>query len=244
QELSPPQSLNLQQSAPIVDFLWYPTASPKDAASFCFVSSVRDCPVKLLDASNGRLRASYPIVDHIERFIAPHSMAFNPYGTRLYCGFENAIEVFDVGQPGEGSRLMTTPSKKSKDGLKGRCILSALAFCPSYTTDYFAVGSLTPTQSNIAIFSETRGEVPVMFLGNNVRLGVTQDLTTLIAHVQSNEAALAIRIVSEAQRHPLLGFALECGCAVETVFSSFFGGIGGPHESEEEVRRGHRWEVA
>ncbi|KAJ8073453.1 hypothetical protein PM082_011729 [Marasmius tenuissimus] len=169
---SPPQSLTLQQPAPIVDFLWYPTASPKDPASFCFVSSVRDSPVKLLDASNGRLRASYPIIDHVERFIAPHSLAFNPYGTRLYCGFENAIEVFDVGQPGEGTRLMTTPNKKSKDGLKG--IVSALAFCPSYTTDWFAAGSLAPTSSNVAIYSETQGEVPVMFLGNESKAGVTQ----------------------------------------------------------------------
>lgn len=39
--------------------------------------------------------------------------------TRLYCGFEDAIEIFDVQRPGEGERLSTTPSKKSKDGLKG-----------------------------------------------------------------------------------------------------------------------------
>jgi hypothetical protein len=38
---------------------------------------------------------------------------------RLYCGFEGAIEVFDLDYPGEGTRLLTTPSKKSRDGLKG-----------------------------------------------------------------------------------------------------------------------------
>jgi hypothetical protein len=43
------------------------------------------------------------------------------YECRLYCGFEDAIEVFDLTRPGEGTRLMTTPSKKSKDGLKGTC---------------------------------------------------------------------------------------------------------------------------
>lgn len=42
-----------------------------------------------------------------------------PTYTRLYCGFEDAIEIFDVQRPGEGERLSTTPSKKSKDGLKG-----------------------------------------------------------------------------------------------------------------------------
>ena len=40
---------------------------------------------------------------------------------RLYCGFEDAIEVFDVNYPGEGTRLATTPSRKSRDGLKGTC---------------------------------------------------------------------------------------------------------------------------
>jgi len=40
---------------------------------------------------------------------------------RLYCGFQDAIEIFDVQRPGEGERLYTTPSKKSKDGLKGVC---------------------------------------------------------------------------------------------------------------------------
>lgn len=38
---------------------------------------------------------------------------------RLYCGIEDAIEVFDLSRPGEGTRIPTTPSKKTKDGLKG-----------------------------------------------------------------------------------------------------------------------------
>lgn len=45
---------------------------------FCFVTSVRDTPVRLIDASDGRIRASYPIIDHRERFISPHCFAFNP----------------------------------------------------------------------------------------------------------------------------------------------------------------------
>ncbi|TFK36239.1 WD40-repeat-containing domain protein [Crucibulum laeve] len=161
------------QPAPILDFLWYPTATPRDPASFCFISSVRECPVKLLDASDGRLRASYRIVDHRERQIAPHSLAFNLTADKLYCGFEDAIEVFDVSRPGEGTRLPTTPSKKSKDGLKG--IISALSFSPSYGSDgFYAAGCLSPTPSNIAIFTEAQGEVPVMFVGGGPRAGVTQ----------------------------------------------------------------------
>ncbi|KAJ7158129.1 WD40-repeat-containing domain protein [Mycena filopes] len=162
----------LPQSAAILDYVWYPTASPSNPASFCFVASIRETPVKLLDASDGRLRASYRIVDHRERQIAPHSLAFNLSATKLYCGFEDAIEVFDIGRPGEGTRLPTTPSRKSRDGLKG--IISALAFAPSYDSDLYAAGSLATTRGNIALFTETDGAVPVHFVSGGPSAGVTQ----------------------------------------------------------------------
>ncbi|EPS99976.1 hypothetical protein FOMPIDRAFT_1030645 [Fomitopsis schrenkii] len=154
------------QPGPILEFAWYPSASLRNSAAFCFLASIRECPVKLLDASDGRLRASYRIVDHRERHVAPHSIAFNATADRFYCGFEDAIEVFDVQRPGAGTRLNVTPSKKSKDGLKG--IISALAFSPDAHSGVFAAGSLSPpapSSSNIAIFSEATGEAPIMFLG-------------------------------------------------------------------------------
>ncbi|CAA7262292.1 unnamed protein product [Cyclocybe aegerita] len=156
----------LPQASSILDFRWYPTASAHDPSSFCFVASVRECPVKLLDASDGRLRASYKIVDHRERQIAPHSLAFDLTAQKLYCGFEDAIEIFDLSRPGEGTRMHTTPSNKSKDGLKG--IISALAFSPSYSTDesFYAAGSFTPSTNNIAMFSDQQ-ETPLMFLQFN-----------------------------------------------------------------------------
>ncbi|KZV68763.1 hypothetical protein PENSPDRAFT_507463 [Peniophora sp. CONT] len=166
----------LQQAESIVDYAWYPRATQQDPATFCFVTSVRESPVRLLDAATGRLRASYRIVDHRERQIAPHSLAFNVAADKLYCGFEDAIEVFDVSAPGEGTRLPTTPSKKSKDGLKG--IISSIAFCPSYDPAYnfFAAGSLSPssaTSSNIALYNE---DVPTHAVGwiGNVRASVMQ----------------------------------------------------------------------
>ena len=45
----------LRQPAPIVDYAWYPSATVNDLATFCFLASVRECPVKLLDASDGRV---------------------------------------------------------------------------------------------------------------------------------------------------------------------------------------------
>ncbi|KAI0310854.1 hypothetical protein OF83DRAFT_1252248 [Amylostereum chailletii] len=164
------------QAASIVDFAWFPRATIHDPASFCFVSSVREAPVQLCDASDGRLRASYRIVDHRERQIAPHSLAFNSSADKLYCGFEDAIEVFDLNAPGEGTRLATTPSRKSRDGLKG--IISALAFCPSYDPSYsvYAAGSLSPSSSsssNIVLYGEDTGEKAMGWIGQ-VRASVMQ----------------------------------------------------------------------
>ncbi|KAL0958980.1 hypothetical protein HGRIS_014295 [Hohenbuehelia grisea] len=169
-----------QQPAPVLDFAWFPGASAHDEASYCFLASVRECPLKLLHGADGRLRASYPIIDHRERFIAPHSLAFGPGTTNIFCGFEDAIEILDMNRPGhEGTRLHTTPNKKSKDGLKG--IISALAF-PPYTgssESYLAAGSLSPSGSNIALFdvSQSSDAAPVLFLDtgpHRVRAGVMQ----------------------------------------------------------------------
>lgn len=99
--------------------------------------------------------------------------------------------MFDLHYPGEGTRLAVTPSKKSRDGLKGARhtyknlnrearelitnshigIISALAFCNSYDPSYrlYAAGSLSPSSANsanIALFDEDTGERPVGWVGN------------------------------------------------------------------------------
>jgi hypothetical protein len=71
--------------------------------------------------SYSQLRASYPIISHTEAFLAPHSLAFSPtsYGSRLYAGHENAVEVFDIARPGEGERVMLRERRKEKGGFNG-----------------------------------------------------------------------------------------------------------------------------
>ncbi|KAG8684360.1 hypothetical protein FRC09_015440, partial [Ceratobasidium sp. 395] len=168
EELGITPKLSLKHPAPVLSTTWFPTASPLDPASYCFVVGVRDCPIRLVDASDGRLRASYRIVDHRERFIAPHCMAFNMYMNRLYCGFEDAIEVFDVHYPGaEGTRLHTVPTKKSRDGLRG--IVSALGFAPDWSGLY-AAGSYS---GGIAMYTEETGAQAQGWL-EGVEGGVTQ----------------------------------------------------------------------
>ncbi|GAA5953422.1 hypothetical protein JCM10213_003079 [Rhodosporidiobolus nylandii] len=121
---------------------WYPGASIADPSMFAFAVGVKDHPVHLLDGYSKRVRASYPIVDHVERFVAPHSMEFSADGTSLYCGFENAIEIFDVSVPGAaGFRLPTIATRSSRSGQKG--IISCLAISPpsSSAGSFLAAGS-------------------------------------------------------------------------------------------------------
>ncbi|KLO15902.1 WD40 repeat-like protein [Schizopora paradoxa] len=152
-----PDSVFSQPDA-ILDFAWYPWSNIDSPGSSCFVASVKECPVKLLDATDGRLRASYKIVDHRERQVAPHSLAFNVFGTHLYCGYEDAIEVFDFLRPGEGTTIKTAPSKKSKDGMKG--IVSSISFAPDQSGVY-AASSLA---SSITLFAENSGDDAVAYL--------------------------------------------------------------------------------
>ncbi|GAA5913377.1 hypothetical protein JCM6882_004104 [Rhodosporidiobolus microsporus] len=152
---------------------WYPGASSADPSMFAFAAAVKDHPVTLLDGFERRVRASYPIVDHVERFVAPHSMVFSPDGTSLYCGFENAIEIFDVSTPGAaGHRLNTTPTRSSKSGQKG--IISALAFSPAGTSSgspVLAAGSFAGT---VGLYDPSSHSPMIDLLDPTQKGGVTQ----------------------------------------------------------------------
>ncbi|GAA6014510.1 hypothetical protein JCM8202_001564 [Rhodotorula sphaerocarpa] len=159
----------------VLSAAWYPGASAYDPAMFAFAAGVKDHPVQLWDGSDRRVRASYPIVDHTERFVAPHDMTFSPDGSSLYCGFENAIEVFDVGRPGEeGFRMHTTPTRSSRQGQKG--IISSLAFSPPATatgSSLLAAGSFSGT---VGLYDPSLHKPLVILLFPSQRGGVTKVL--------------------------------------------------------------------
>ncbi|WWC67852.1 uncharacterized protein I206_101769 [Kwoniella pini CBS 10737] len=161
-----------QQPDAIHSAIWYPTASISTPETFCFVASIRDTPVRLIDGNDGRIRASYPIIDHRERFLAPHSLAFNSSATKLYCGHENAIEVFDIASPGydQGDRLKLVYAKKEKGGQRG--IISTISFCPDYSGT-FAAGTFSG-KGSVALYSEDTGSTPLAHVEGLVGGGVTQ----------------------------------------------------------------------
>ncbi|GAA6005168.1 hypothetical protein JCM11491_002601 [Sporobolomyces phaffii] len=205
----------------LLSFDWYPGASISDPTMFAFAAGVKDLPVHLLDGNDQRIRASYPIVDHTERFVAPTSMRFSRDGSSLYCGFENAIEIFDVSRPGEeGFRLKTTPTRTSRAGQKG--LISALDFSPSHDTSLLAAGSFTGT---IGLYDPSAQSALVGLLPTTQRGGITKVLfhpTTphllIAASRQSNYlevfdlrnfALEPIRLARKGRTNQRLGFDID-----------------------------------
>ncbi|KDE03416.1 hypothetical protein MVLG_06082 [Microbotryum lychnidis-dioicae p1A1 Lamole] len=154
----------------LLSFQWFPHASPSNPPYFAFVVAVKDHPVQLLDGSDHRLRATYAIIDHQERFVAPHSMVFTPDGSHLICGYDNALEIFDVSLPGaEGIRIPTSPTKKSRSGQKG--IISSLTISPDATL--VAAGSFS---GSVGLYDLTLDAKLIKVIRTNERGGVTQVL--------------------------------------------------------------------
>ncbi|KAG0033142.1 Telomerase Cajal body protein 1 [Podila clonocystis] len=133
----------IREGEVIYDMCWYPGMTTLDPATCCVLSSSRDHPVHLWDAFTGELRCSYTIVDHCEVNLAPNSLTFNLDGSKIYCGSNNMIEIFDTTRPGKDStKRPTCPTRRSKKGQKG--VISSLAFNPDHSNLY-AAGSYLKT---------------------------------------------------------------------------------------------------
>ena len=76
----------------------------------------------------------------MDEVVSPVSMAVSQNGSRLYAGFENCVRIFEVASPGRpAENRATTPSRRSKDGLKG--LVSSLAVSPQ--PGIFAAGTFS-----------------------------------------------------------------------------------------------------
>jgi len=186
---------------------WFPYSSCNDPSRYCFVAAVKDHPIQLLDASDGRIRASYPIVDHRERMVAPHSMIFSDDGTTLFAGYDSAIEIFDVSRPGDaGERYRTIASRKSKDGQKG--IISSLNLDPS-RQGLLAAGSYS---GQIALHDTKSSEIaPALVFNTTETTGVTQ----LKFHPHNDQVMFSV----SRKSHQILCWDLRYGA---TTFHSFY----------------------
>lgn len=83
--------------------------------SFCHHLSLQGQPIRLWDACNGSLRASYRGYDDADEVTAAYSLTFSPDGSRLLAGYGKCLRLFDVARPGRDcSKLMT--HRKKQDG--------------------------------------------------------------------------------------------------------------------------------
>ncbi|CEP10569.1 hypothetical protein [Parasitella parasitica] len=148
-------TLGIREGESVYDFAWFPLMNAQDASTCCFITSVRDHPIQLWDCA-GAVRASYRAIDHCERFIGPNVLAFNLDGSKIYCGYENMVEIFDV-QTGDSTKHPTIPKRKTKKGQKG--IIS----CIDFSTDgLYAAGSYS---QSIGIYDQHNNELCLKLTG-------------------------------------------------------------------------------
>ncbi|XP_075212848.1 telomerase Cajal body protein 1 homolog isoform X2 [Lycorma delicatula] len=105
----------------------------------CFASSSAKEPVHLWDAYTGELRASYKIHNYAEEVVSALSLNFSPDGVKLFCGFKNNVDVFNVQY--SGIKPVTFNIKALGDQLG---LVSTIAVNP-YLTELFAVGTYQKT---------------------------------------------------------------------------------------------------
>ncbi|XP_068200525.1 telomerase Cajal body protein 1 isoform X2 [Palaemon carinicauda] len=93
-------ALTMKEGECIYDYTWYPGMNSSNEESCCFAVTCRGCPVHLWDAWHGKLICSYSPYDHLDQLVAAHSITFSLDGSKLFCGFNKAIRVFQVSRPG------------------------------------------------------------------------------------------------------------------------------------------------
>ncbi|KAF9333193.1 Telomerase Cajal body protein 1 [Linnemannia elongata] len=154
----------IREGEVIYDMCWYPGMNSADSATCCLLSSSRDHPVHLWDAFTGELRCSYTLVDHCEVNFAPNALCFNLDGSKIYCGSNNMIQIFDTTRPGKDcQKKPTVPTRKSKKGQKG--VISCLAFNPDHS-DLYAAGSFL---KSIGLYDSRAEELLLLLRDKNQR---------------------------------------------------------------------------
>ncbi|GFU42113.1 telomerase Cajal body protein 1 [Nephila pilipes] len=148
----------------IYDYCWYPLMNSAEPDTCCLASCSKNTPVHLWDGFTGKLRCSYRCYDQMDEVTAARSLSFDADGSRIFCGFDKTIRIFNVDLPGRNFETRQTFAKKS--GQPG--IISCFAFTRQ-NRNISAVGSY---QKSIGIYSEPDGELECLLEGQ--KGGLTQ----------------------------------------------------------------------
>ncbi|XP_065178596.1 telomerase Cajal body protein 1-like [Sycon ciliatum] len=156
--------LSAREGELIYDYCWYPKMNSSDPVSCFFLSSCRDHPVHLWDAYTGQLRCSYRPYNHLDEISAAHSLQFSADGSKLYCGFDGIVRIFDTGRPGRDCIQRSVTSKKQAS-------LSGIVSCIAVSEAQPGIYALGSYSRRIGLYSEPGGSA--LFLLEGQRGGVT-----------------------------------------------------------------------
>ncbi|KAG5513855.1 hypothetical protein PMAC_000477 [Pneumocystis sp. 'macacae'] len=149
----------------VYSYLWY--------SKMILNVSVRDHPIHLYNALFSTLKASYPLIDHCERFIAPNSLIFSLDGTRFIAGANNMLSIHALNMYGYGPiSIFRTTRRNSSFSLSypvQKGIISSLCL---NNHKLLAAGTFNAT---VGIYSN-EGEGDIVSLFNVGDGGVTQVL--------------------------------------------------------------------
>nr|CAG4651854.1 EOG090X06W9 [Triops cancriformis] len=136
----------------VYDYAWYPPMNSADPVTCCLITTSQNNPIHMWDAYTGELRCSYRAFNDVDEITAAYSVAFDPSGAKIYCGFDRCIRIFDVSQPGRD--CVTRNTKSSKGALISQVgIISCIAINPAMPSLYAAGSYLR----SIGVYTEPDG---------------------------------------------------------------------------------------
>jgi len=160
---APPDAvLDMRELGTVYDTAWYPCMRSSDPSTCVFLSASQKNPTRLWDAFSGQVRATYRSYDYADELTAPISVAFNGNGTKIICGFDRHIRIFDLGRPGrdyemrvlvKSLRARSAKTKRRRVGQRG--LISSID-STTYYGGLYACGSYA---GSTYVYEENSGKV-------------------------------------------------------------------------------------
>lgn len=143
----------------VYDIAWFPLMSSSRPETCVFATTQRDAPISLWDAFTGQLRTSYRAYDQADEIASALSLAFDPQGIKLYCGFNKTIRIFDVSRGGRDYRTRNLLHTRRRGGRRFREGQSGLISCIQVSPDQSGVYAAGSYNGSTCLYDEKTGEL-------------------------------------------------------------------------------------
>jgi len=174
EELSP--ALRMSEGETVYDIGWYPYMNIMNPDTCCFLSTSRDHPVHLWDSTKGKVRCSYRAFDQMDELTSANCVSFNLDGSKIYCGFNKKIRIFDSSRPGRECTEISTvaPKNRSRKGRGPRSAFhqSGIISCIDFSTQYDGLYALGSYNKTVGLYASNTDKALFMLTGHQG--GITQ----------------------------------------------------------------------